>query len=360
MTESTTARLRERVPLAPYTTLRLGGPARRFVEADVPEDVIAAVAAADRAGEDVLVLGGGSNLVVPDEGFDGTAVRLATRGIDFVAGSDGVLVRAQAGEDWEPLVARCVAEGLSGVECLSGIPGLVGAAPIQNVGAYGQEVSDTVVMVRAYDRRSGEVVELGPDQCGFGYRTSMFKRKGHHVVLDVTLKLRRSTHSAPVRYAELARTLGVEVGARVPLPDARDAVLELRRGKGMVLDPGDGDTVSAGSFFTNPVMDSAELTALRDRVTRRLGPDAEPPCYPGSDGRTKVSAAWLIERAGFPKGYARDRVRISTKHTLALTNPERRGSSTELLALAREVRDGVREAFGAELHNEPVLLGTRL
>lgn len=360
MVDATTMTTRAQVPLAPYTTLRLGGPARRFVDAATPEEVIHAVTAADDQGDDILVLGGGSNLVVPDDGFDGTVVRVATRGVEFATSGDRVHVRVAAGEDWAPLVARCVDEGLVGIECLSGIPGLAGATPIQNVGAYGQEISDTVVSVRAYDRRSARIVELGPDECGFGYRTSAFKGRDRHVVLGVTLSLWRGPNSAPVRYAELARVLGVPLGERVPLPDVRAAVLELRQGKGMVLDPADGDTASAGSFFTNPILDDTGLAGLRRRAAELLGADVEPPCYPSGDGRTKVSAAWLIERAGFPKGYARGAVRISTKHTLALTNPEGRASTAELLGLAREIRDGVRVAFGVDLVNEPTLLGTRL
>jgi UDP-N-acetylmuramate dehydrogenase len=270
-----------------------------------------------------------------------------------------VQVRAKAGEEWEPFVARCVEEGLSGVECLSGIPGLLGATPMQNVGAYGQDVGETIVSVRAYDRERDEVVTLGRDACGFGYRTSAFKGSDRHVVLDVTFELERADRSAPIRYGELARTLGVPAGARVPLRDARAAVLDLRRGKGMVLDPADPDTRSAGSFFTNPVLDSGQVSDLEKRVAERLGPDATFPRYPGTDGRVKTSAAWLIESAGFTKGYARGPVRISGKHTLALTNPG--GARTEdLLALAREVRSGVHRAFGVTLVNEPVLVGVRL
>lgn len=355
-------RTRERVPLAPYTTLYLGGRARRLAEVTTAGELVQAVATADRAGEDVLILGGGSNVVLPDAGFAGTVIHAVPRGIDCATtGDEGIVrVRAQAGEDWEPLVARCVAEGLAGVECLSGIPGLVGAAPIQNVGAYGQEISDTLVAVRAYDRREGQVVELPPEWCGFGYRTSAFKGGDRYAILEVTLALRRGRQSAPVRYAQLARTLGIEPGERAPLADVRAAVLELRRNKGMILDPADGDTASAGSFFTNPALDDRQMAALRQRVIQQLGPGAEPPCYPVGGGRTKVPAAWLIEQAGFAKGYSRGHMRISTKHTLALTNPERRASTAELLALAREIRDGVRRAFGAELANEPVLLGDRL
>lgn len=350
----------ERVRLAPYTTLRLGGRARHFVEAGTSEEVVAAVADADRAGERVLVLGGGSNVVVPDEGFEGVVVRVVTRGIDVLREGGRVLLRARAGEDWDPVVAWCVAEGLTGVECLSGIPGLVGATPIQNVGAYGQEISDTVAAVRAYDRRAGEVVDLAPGHCRFGYRTSAFKGGDRYVVLDVTLALQHGPSSAPVRYAELARALGVDIGERVALPDARAAVLQLRHGKGMVLDPADGDTVSAGSFFTNPVVDRDRLADAEQRVAQRLGPDAVLPRYPAGEGRTKLSAAWLIERAGFHKGYTRGAVRISTKHTLALTNPEGRACTAELLGLAREIRDGVRDAFGVDLVNEPTLLGVSL
>lgn len=340
------------VKLAPYTTLRLGGPARRFVEAATADEVVAAVTAADRSGEPVLVLGGGSNVVVADEGFPGTVVHVATRGVEMVGDRDTVLVRAQAGEDWERLVARCVAADLTGIECLSGIPGLVGATPIQNVGAYGQEISETLVAVRALDRRTGQVVTLGPAQCGFTYRDSVLKRTDRYVVLEVSLELRRAAQSGPVRYPELARTLGVELGERVPAGEARNAVLELRRRKGMVLDPADPDTRSAGSFFINPVLEADQAGELERRAPGF-------PRYPEPGGRVKVPAAWLIERAGFGKGYRTGRARISTKHTLALTNPDS-ATAADLIALAREVRDGVRDAFGVELRAEPVLLGLSL
>jgi UDP-N-acetylenolpyruvoylglucosamine reductase len=354
--------IRERVDLAGYTTLRLGGPARRFVEAATDDELIDAVRRADRAGEPVLVLGGGSNLVVADEGFPGTVVHVATRGVTVVPGPPGtrrVLVRAQAGEEWESFVARCVDEGLAGVECLSGIPGRIGATPIQNVGAYGQDVSETIVEVRAYDREHGEVVTLDRDACRFRYRDSAFKGTDRHVVLDVTFALEAADLSAPIRYAELARRLDVEPGSRVSLKDAREAVLALRRGKGMVLDPADPDTRSAGSFFTNPILDAGQVADLSKRTAARLGPEVVFPRYPEFDGHVKTSAAWLIERAGFTKGYTRGPVRISTKHTLALTNHD--GARTaDLLALAREVRDGVQAAFGVTLVNEPVFVGVRL
>ncbi|GAA2447256.1 UDP-N-acetylmuramate dehydrogenase [Actinomadura vinacea] len=355
----------EEVNLAGYTTLRLGGPARRFVEATTEAELVAAIRRADDEGEPVLVLGGGSNLVVSDDGFSGTVVRIGTRGVERSSGEGGrTYVRVQAGEEWEPFVERCVEDGLAGVECLSGIPGRVGATPIQNVGAYGQDVSETIVQVRAYDRQARKVVSLDREACRFTYRHSAFKGHDRYVVLEVTYELREAEESQPIAYGELARKLGVQPGATVPLKEARDAVLELRRVKGMVLDPADPDTRSAGSFFTNPILDAARLADLEHRVAERLGPDTAFPRYPESPGpdgrpRTKTSAAWLIDKAGFAKGHTLGPVRISGKHTLALTNPG--GARTaDLLALAREVRDGVRDAFGVELVNEPVFVGVEL
>ncbi|MEU0518270.1 UDP-N-acetylmuramate dehydrogenase [Streptosporangium sp. NPDC006007] len=338
------------VRLAPYTTLGLGGPARAFVAAGSAEEIVELVAEADRSGEPVLVLGGGSNLVVADEGFDGLVVRVASRGIEI----DGDRVTAQAGEDWDALVALATAEGWSGVECLSGIPGLVGSTPIQNVGAYGQDVSQTVTGVRVYDRGTGEVRDLVAGECGFAYRHSAFKEEpGRYVVLAVTYELAGDTMSGPIAYRELAARLGVALGGRVPLARAREAVLELRRGKGMVLDGADPDTRSAGSFFTNPVLTARQAAELELRV----------PGFPRWDmpgGALKVPAAWLIENAGFPKGYRRGPARISTKHTLAMTNPELSATTADLLDLAREVRDGVWEKFGVTLVNEPVMVGAQL
>jgi len=342
--------------LADRTTLRLGGPAARWVTATTEEELVEAVSAADAAGEPVLVLGGGSNLVVADEGFAGTVVEVATRGVTADVGESddptcgGAVVTVAAGEPWDPLVATAVERGWVGVEALSGIPGSVGATPIQNVGAYGQEVAQAVASVRVWDRRLRGIRTFAAADCGFGYRTSRFKKDpGRHVVLAVTFQFRQGTLGAPVAYAELARVLGVDVGARVPLGDVREAVLGLRRGKGMVLDPDDHDTWSAGSFFTNPVVGAGEV------------PDGAPTWPSGDDGLVKTSAAWLIEHAGFGKGHGPDhgRVALSSKHTLALTN---RGDATtaDLLALAREIRDGVRAAYGIELVNEPVLVGCEL
>lgn len=336
------------VPLAGLTTLRLGGPARRVLTATTDEEVVDAVRSADAAGEPLLVLGGGSNLVAPDEGFDGTVLRVSTHGLSEAPQAEHALL-VEAGVDWDHVVALAVQEGYAGIEALSGIPGQVGAAPIQNIGAYGQDLAQTVAWVRALDRTTGDVVVLDNEACRFTYRHSVFKGTDRYVVLAVALALEHSRDGAPVRYAELARRLGVEVGDRVPAVGVRAAVLELRRGKGMVLDPDDHDTWSAGSFFTNPVL-SAEDAA-------RLLPD-DAPRWPEGDG-VKASAAWLIERSGFAKGYGPGTVTLSTKHPLALTN---RGGATaaDLLALAREVRDGVRDRFGITLENEPVILGATL
>jgi UDP-N-acetylmuramate dehydrogenase len=332
-------------PLARWTTLRLGGPARAFVEATSREQLYELVASADEAQTPVLVLGGGSNLVVADEGFDGTAVHVANLG--QVSGGGrcaGAELTVEAGEDWDSLVARTVDEQWIGVEALSGIPGTVGAVPIQNVGAYGQEVSDTISAVHVFDRIERRTRTMFASDCGFGYRTSVFKQeRGRYVVGAVTFQFRIGDLGEPVRYGELARVLGVGVGGRVPAGDVRRAVLRLRASKGMVLDDDDRDTWSAGSFFTNPF----------------LPPDALPPgapAYPQPDGSVKTSAAWLIERAGFAKGYGNERVRLSAKHSLALTN--RGGASTaDLLALAAEIRDGVQRRFAITLQPEPVCIG---
>ena len=344
--------------LADYTTLRLGGPARGFVRASTEDELIDAVRAADAAGEPVLILGGGSNLVVSDEGFDGTVVQVATRGVGR-DGGPGVLTVA-AGEDWDAVVARSVAEGLAGLECLSGIPGLTGATPIQNVGAYGQEVSETITQVRVYDRVTGDVLEIPNERCDFGYRTSRFRGAERFVVLSVTFRLAVQVLSAPVRYAELAATLGVPVGGQVESAEARAAVIELRQRKGMVIDPADPDTRSAGSFFVNPVLDAPALAAVEAAARVRCGPDTRVPRFGAGDGLVKVPAAWLIEQAGFGKGYnPGDGARISAKHTLALVNAGT-ASTAALLALAREIRDGVRDAFGVSLAPEPVLVGLTL
>jgi UDP-N-acetylmuramate dehydrogenase len=338
--------------LRDHTTLRLGGPAKEWVRATTEAELVDAVRAADDAGEPVLVLAGGSNVVVADAGFDGTVVEVATTGVRADHDDDdptcgGVLVTVAAGEPWDAFVARAVESRWVGIEALSGIPGSVGATPIQNVGAYGQDVSQTLASVRVWDRTLKGVRTFAAADCGLGYRTSRFKADpGRHVVLEATYQFRQGDLGTPVEYAELARTLGVEPGSRALTADVRRAVLELRRGKGMVLDPGDHDTWSAGSFFTNPVLPV-------DRVPEGA------PAWPQPDGQVKTSAAWLIEQAGYAKGYGAGAARLSTKHTLALTN--RGGATTEdLLGLAREIRDGVEQRFGVRLVNEPVLVGCEL
>ena len=335
----------ERVALAPLTTLKLGGPAARLVPARTEAELAEAVRS---AYEPLLVLAGGSNVVIADDGFPGTVVRVLTRGVE----RDGARMTVQAGEPWDELVADCVAAGLQGFECLAGIPGSTGATPIQNVGAYGQEVAETVESVRVLDRASGRIEELPAAECGFRYRSSVFKYRDRWVVLAVSFRLRESGTSGPLRYAELARRLDVPVGAGAPLHEVREAVLALRRRKGMVIDSADPDSVSAGSFFTNPILEPDAFAALEARA----GGDLRPPAFPEPDGRIKTSAAWLIERAGFPRGYGDGRVGISAKHTLALVN--RGGASTaELMALAREIAAAVHERFGVAISPEPVLVG---
>ncbi|MTD56701.1 UDP-N-acetylmuramate dehydrogenase [Amycolatopsis pithecellobii] len=340
-----------RTTLAEHTTLRLGGPAGRFVVAETTEALLSAVRAAE---DEVLLLGGGSNLVVGDGGFDGTVVKIATSGWRI----DGESVEVAAGQNWDEFVAAMTGAGLGGLECLSGIPGSVGATPIQNVGAYGCEIADLLTSIECFDRRTGEIRTMTTQELGFAYRTSVLKGTDAAIVLNVRFALRSDGLSAPIRYAELARTLGVELGDRVPAADAREAVLTLRRGKGMVLDAADHDTWSAGSFFTNPIVPEPDLPAVLARIARVV--DAPVPQYP-ADGGVKLSAAWLIERAGFHKGHPGPggRVALSTKHTLALTNRGDAGTA-DLLALAAEVRDGVEARFGVTLQPEPLLINCSL
>ncbi|GGR73317.1 UDP-N-acetylmuramate dehydrogenase [Nocardioides luteus] len=335
--------------LSHHTTFHLGGPAAEFVTATTEEQIIQAVTAADAAGTDVLVLGGGSNLVVADAGFAGTVVKLATTGVTPVPADDGaMLVTVAAGETWDDFVATAVDKGWSGIEALSGIPGSVGATPIQNVGAYGQDVSQTITSVKVFDRQLRGPRTFTAEECRFGYRWSRFKAEpDRHVVLEVTFRLGTDgATGSPIAYAQLAGALGVGQGTRVPSKQIREAVLALRRSKGMVIDEADHDTWSAGSFFTNPVVAPEDV------------PDGAP-AYPQPDGTVKTSAAWLIDHAGFTKGHGNSRVALSTKHTLALTN-RGDGTTEDLLALAREVRDGVEAAYGIVLVNEPVMLGVEL
>ena len=337
------------VLLADLTTLRLGGPAGQVLTPATEDELVAAVVDLDRAGSAVLVVGGGSNLVVGDEGFPGTVVRVATRGLTWADDGEHVVVTAAAGEPWDRLVAASVQRGLAGIEALSGIPGLTGATPIQNVGAYGQEVADVVTAVRVLDRSRRQVRTLTPADCGFGYRSSALRGTDRYLVLAVSMRLRRSPQGGPVRYGELAAALGVQVGASAATSQVRRAVLALRAGKGMLLDASDPDSVSAGSFFTNPLLTPEQAATLPEQAPR----------YADASGAVKTSAAWLIEQAGFSRGHRRGRARISGKHPLALTNTG--GATTaEVLELARAIRDGVQDLFGVELTVEPVLVGCSL
>ena len=328
--------VRHGVRLAELTTLAVGGPIERLVEVESAEELVAAVRDADEAGTPLLLLGGGSNVVAPDEGWPGDVVLVRSRGIE----RDGDRLTVQAGHDWDHLVAFTVENRLAGMEALSGIPGSTGATPIQNVGAYGQEVAETITGVRVYDRAEKTERVLSPAECGFAYRDSRLKRDpARFVVLEVTFGLRPGAGSMPVTYAELARTLGVGIGEPAPLGDVRDAVLRLRRGKGMVWDAADPDSRSAGSFFTNPIVPAA-------RAVEGC------PSWPAGDGKVKLSAAWLVQHAGFGRGTRDGRVGTSSKHSLALTTED--GATTaELLAFAGRVVATVEERFGVALEREP-------
>jgi UDP-N-acetylmuramate dehydrogenase len=328
--------VRRDVRLADLTTLAVGGPIDRLLEVTDADELVAAVRDADEAGRPLLVLGGGSNVVAPDDGWPGDVVAVRTCGI----ARTGDALTVQAGHDWDELVAFTVENDLAGMEALSGIPGSTGATPVQNVGAYGQEVAQTITAVRVYDRAEKSERTLSPVECGFAYRDSRLKRHpARFVVLDVTFALHPGELSRPVGYAELARTLGVELGETAPLADVRDAVIGLRRGKGMVLDPGDPDSRSAGSFFTNPIVPAAQAV---DGC----------PGWPAADGHIKLSAAWLVQHAGFGRGTRQGNVGTSSRHSLALTT-EPGATAAELLAFADTIIDAVREQFGVTLVPEP-------
>ncbi len=354
-------KVQNNISLAGLTTLGVGGPARFFVEAASEADIRAALDLATRESLPLLVLGGGSNLLVADEGFPGVVLHVSLKGIDVLGGAGG-LVEAAAGEDWDGLVAFAVERGMAGIECLSGIPGTVGGTPVQNVGAYGQEVRNILLEVRALDRESGEVRALSRDECRFGYRSSRFNtdEAGRHIVLGVTFELRRGVGPC-LEYRDVREFFAGRAAAPT-LAEVRAAVQEIRRRKAMLLVPGDPDCRSAGSFFKNPVVSEARYRAIAEAAAGAAAgapgaaPPTGPPRYPAEPGLVKTSAAWLIERAGFRRGYARGRAAISTKHTLALVNL---GGATaaEILALAGEIRDGGEKQFGLRLEPEPVMLG---
>ncbi|MFC9772282.1 MULTISPECIES: UDP-N-acetylmuramate dehydrogenase [unclassified Pseudarthrobacter] len=350
--------------LSSLTTSAVGGPAGKYIEARTEAEIIDAVRTADAAGEQVLIIAGGSNLLISDDGYPGTVVKIASEGFTVNAEDScgGVAVVVQAGHNWDQLVDYAVRHAWSGLEALSGIPGSTGATPVQNVGAYGADVSQTIAVVRTWDRERNAVQTFTSSELKFGYRDSILKQttvngSPRYVVLTVEFQLPLGRMSAPIRYAELARSLGVEAGKRAYSNDVRREVLRLRASKGMVLDLADRDTYSTGSFFTNPIVPEAEAASLPENAPR----------YPaGQDGMVKLSAAWLIDQAGFGKGFGLEpdsvsggRASLSTKHTLAITNRGGAGAA-DVVAVAREVRAGVERRFGVRLHPEPLLIGLEL
>lgn len=348
--------IRENVPLAPMTTLRVGGPARYFLDAEDGGEIESALQWSVRESLPVFILGGGSNLVVSDDGFPGLVIRVALRGRVIESEDDDVIVRVAAGESWDDFVAYTVENGWAGVTCLSGIPGSVGATPIQNVGAYGQDVAETIVRVEALERKSGLVRFFTKWDCGFSYRDSYFKRQGRDefVILGVTFALTPGG-SASIKYPELEKELAAKGVFHDDLRGVRNTVIEIRRRKGMVLDAADPDTRSDGSFFVNPIVEPSRFAQFESRARAIVGEGIRIPSFPADEG-FKLSAAWLIENAGFEKGFSYGNAAISTKHTLALTN---RGGATarEILDLARMIRDGVADRFGVTLVPEPNLVG---
>jgi UDP-N-acetylmuramate dehydrogenase len=337
--------------LSNFTTLKVGGPAQKIVHAHTEDELVEFVKAADKAGEQVLILGGGSNLLISDAGFAGTVIRVESKGnaLDYDACSGG-MIEVSAGEDWDKFVALTIEKGFADLESLSGIPGTIGGAPIQNIGAYGHEVSETIARVKAYDRTKGEITTFTNEQCRFSYRNSVFKAEaGRYVILNVTFQLRKGEHSLPITYAELAKFLSINIGDRAPVVEVRKAVLQLRGRKGMLIDAGDVNSNSAGSFFVNPI--------LNKEIADKLPADA--PRWPQTDGRVKTSAAWLMEHAGVSKGEKLAGAQISSKHVLALTNS---GDATagDIVELAKMARAKVFEKFGVKLEAEVQLVGLDL
>ena len=337
--------------LANHTSLRIGGPAKNFVHATTEEDLVNAVKTADAAGEEVLIIGGGSNVLVSDAGFNGTVIRVETKGNTYhVDACSGGMITVAAGEDWDQFVAWILEKGFAGLETMSGIPGTVGGAPIQNIGAYGHEVSEVIARVRTWDRKAGAYKTFSNSECEFSYRSSVFKKNpGRYVLIDVTFQLRNGEMSLPIKYKELAGYLGVELESRVLVSEVRKAVLALRAAKGMLLDQKDHDTWSAGSFFVNPVL-SAEAAA-------KLPADA--PRWTQEDGLVKTSAAWLMENAGVKKGHVHNGARVSRKHVLALVN-NGEASAADIAELARSARSAVKDKFGIILEPEVQFIGLSL
>lgn len=341
--------VQENLPLSPWTTFGVGGPARYFLNAKLEADVVEGLDFAATRNLPVFIVGGGSNLLVSDRGFNGLVLRVGIEGTIW----EDAQVRAAAGEDWDAVVADCVERDMGGVECLSGIPGLVGGTPVQNVGAYGQEIADVLVAVRVLDRHAGTLLELSRAQCGFEYRASIFNtsQRDRYIVLSVTYGLRKGA-PPQVKYPDLLKRFDRQLEPP-SLADVRRVVREIRAGKGMLIDvstEGDPDCRSAGSFFKNPIVTEAEYIRIQNGVQEAV------PRYPAGTGKVKTSAAWLIENAGFKRGFAIGPAAVSAKHTLALTN---RGGAqaADIVHLAREIRRGVEDRFGVRLVPEPVFVG---
>ena len=335
--------------LSQYTSLRVGGPATKIVQVSTEAEIIAAI---EEAGDTpLLIMGGGTNVLIADKGFDGTVIRISNNSVQAeVDACSGATLTIGAGEDWDLFVQTTINSGYAGLETLSGIPGTVGAAPIQNIGAYGHEVSEFITRVRTYDRQEKALKTFTNSECEFSYRNSYFKaHPGRYVVLEVQFQIRIGEESDPITYLELARKLGVQLGDKAPVVATREAVLELRASKGMLLSADDHDSWSAGSFFTNPIVSQQEADAL---------PDAAPK-WPLIDGRVKISAAWLIENAGMHKGDEVGGARISTKHVLALTNAGD-ATASDIAELAKRARDSVKEKFGITLEAEVNLIGVEI
>jgi UDP-N-acetylmuramate dehydrogenase len=350
--------MKENIQLAPYTTLGIGGPARFFAEVESEANLLAAFSFAEDRQVPVFVLGGGSNALVADEGFDGLVLRVAIKGVSWSDVGDEMIVTARAGEDWDDLVRQCVERDLAGVECLSGIPGSVGGTPVQNVGAYGQEVSETIVSVRVFDRQTGRFAELSNAECRFSYRASVFNTiaRDRYVVTAVTYSLKTRGEPA-IRYPDLKNFFS-NASTKPSLGETREAVRSIRARKAMLITPDDPDCRSAGSFFKNPIITIEHFRRIETESKERglIGEGEGVPHFAIAGGKVKVPAAWLIERAGFQKGYQRGRAAISSKHTLALVN---RGGATarEMIDLAREIQQRVSERFGIVLTPEPVFIG---
>jgi UDP-N-acetylmuramate dehydrogenase len=346
-------KIEEFVPLAEFTTFKIGGQARFFIEAQSEDEIIEALNFAEENVLEIFILGGGSNVLIADEGFDGLVVKIALRGVSLTAkNSEKVFVTAGAGEDWDALVAFCVRENLQGFECLSGIPGLVGGTPVQNVGAYGQDVSETIISVRCFDRRKKKVIEISNAECGFEYRTSIFNtgEKNRYIVLAVTYKLKLSGEPKIV-YRDLQNYFGE---MKPTLQETREAVLEIRRAKSMVIDENDVNSRSAGSFFKNPVINREKFAEL-ERIAGKLNIEGVPH-FKIDEKSVKVPAAWLIEKADFHKGYKLGKAALSTNHTLAIVNLGG-AKARDILSLKEEIQDVVKNKFNIDLMSEPVFVG---